>query len=43
MVPSKSLLADDRRSFRFKLTWNSGEHNGGSTKQSDTHSSIAAH
>jgi iron complex outermembrane receptor protein len=41
-IPSSSLLGDDRRSFRFKLTWKSGEHDGGS-KQSDPHSSIAAH
>jgi hypothetical protein len=25
-VPAKSLLPEDRRSFRFKITWTSGEH-----------------
>jgi iron complex outermembrane receptor protein len=43
VLPSTSLLGDDRRSFRFKLTWNSGRHDESETKQPDTHSSVAAH
>ena len=30
-IPSTSLLPDDRRSFRFKLTWSSSERNNHST------------
>ena len=41
-VPSTSLLADDRRSFRFKLTWTSGER-GGDKDKSNTHSSVEMH
>ena len=41
-VPSTSLLADDRRSFRFKLTWTSGER-GGDKDKSNTHSSVETH
>jgi outer membrane receptor for ferrienterochelin and colicins len=41
-VPSTSLLADDRRSFRVKLTWTSGER-GGDKDKSNTHSSVETH
>jgi iron complex outermembrane receptor protein len=41
-VPSTSLLADDRRSFRLKLTWTSGERGGGKDT-SNTHSSVETH
>ena len=36
-VSSTSLLPDDRRSFRFKLTWTSGEH-GDKDKKDEPHS-----
>ncbi len=36
-VASTSLLPDDRRSFRFKLTWTSGEH-GDKDKKAEPHS-----
>jgi hypothetical protein len=35
-VPSTSLLPDDRRSFRLKVTWTSGEH--GDKDKPNTHS-----
>jgi outer membrane receptor protein involved in Fe transport len=41
-VPSTSLLADDRRSFRLKLTWTSSERAGNQDK-SNTHSSVETH
>jgi iron complex outermembrane receptor protein len=41
-VPSTSLLADDRRTFRLKLTWTSGER-GGDKDKSNTHSSVETH
>jgi iron complex outermembrane receptor protein len=42
-VSSTSLLADDRRSFRLKLTWTSGERGGGDKDKSTTHSSVEMH
>jgi len=36
VIPSTSLLPDDRRTFRLKLTWNSSEH--GSKDKPNTHS-----
>jgi iron complex outermembrane receptor protein len=41
-VPSTSLLPGDRRSFRFKLTWTSGESSGDKDK-SNPHSSTETH
>jgi outer membrane receptor for ferrienterochelin and colicins len=37
-VASNSLLPDDRRSFRFKLTWTSGERSGKDKKNEGPHS-----
>jgi len=44
-VPSTSLLPDDRRSFRLKLTWTSGERGAGKDNKdsSNTHSSVETH
>jgi iron complex outermembrane receptor protein len=41
-VPSSSLLADDRRTLRLKLTWTSGERSGDKDK-SNTHSLVETH
>jgi len=40
-VPSTSLLPEDRRSFRLKITWTSSER--GSKDKPNTHSSEVAH
>jgi hypothetical protein len=45
-VPATSLLADDRRTFRLKLTWTSGERGGDKDKDqnhSNAHSSVETH
>lgn len=41
-LPSTSLLAEDRRSFRLKLTWTSGER-GGDKDKSNTHPVVETH
>jgi hypothetical protein len=42
VIASSSLLPDDRRTFRFKLTWTSGER-GGDKDKSNTHPAVETH